>query len=73
MSVDRRGSLFNDPREVLEEEFRRPGTYFSLLEELALRERGMDDLTSALGMPHSALGAARARRRAFATKSPLKI
>ena len=54
--LDRRGPLFNDPREVLEEEFRRPGTYFSLLEELALRERGMDDLTSALRMPHSALG-----------------
>jgi len=54
--LDRRGPLFNDPREILEEEFRRPGTYFSLLEELAKRERGMEDLTAALRTPHSALG-----------------
>jgi uncharacterized protein len=54
--LDPRGPLFNDPREILEEEFRRPGVYFSLLEELAVRERGMDDLTSALRTPHSALG-----------------
>lgn len=54
--LDRRGPLFNDPREILEEEFRRPGTYFSLLEALALRSRGMEDLTSALRTSHSALG-----------------
>jgi uncharacterized protein len=54
--LDPRGPLFNDPREILEEEFRRPGTYFSLLEELAAGERGMDDLSSALGTSHSALG-----------------
>lgn len=54
--LDHRGPLFNDPREILEEEFRRPGTYFSLLEELAVRERGMDDLTATLGVAHSALG-----------------
>lgn len=54
--LDPRGPLFNDPREILEEEFRRPGVYFSLLEELAVRERGMDDLTSALRTSHSALG-----------------
>jgi len=54
--LDRRGPLFNDPREILEEEFRQPGVYFSLLEELAAGERGMDDLTSALRTPHSALG-----------------
>lgn len=54
--LDRRGPLFNDPREILEEEFRRPGVYFSLLEELAVRERGMEDLTSALRVSHSALG-----------------
>lgn len=53
--LDRRGPLFNDPREILEEEFRRPGVYFSLLEELAVRERGMEDLTDRLGVPHSAL------------------
>jgi AAA+ ATPase superfamily predicted ATPase len=54
--LDHRGPLFNDPREILEEEFRRPGIYFSLLEELAVRERGMDDLTSALRTSHSSLG-----------------
>jgi uncharacterized protein len=53
--LDPRGPLFNDPREVLEEEFRRPGTYFSLLEELATGSRGMEDLTRALRTPHSAL------------------
>jgi uncharacterized protein len=53
--LDRRGPLFNDPREVLEEEFRRPGTYFSLLEELSVGSRGMDDLTTALRAPHSTL------------------
>jgi uncharacterized protein len=53
--LDPRAPLFNDPREVLEEEFRRPGTYFSLLEELALRSCGMDGLTTALRMPHSTL------------------
>lgn len=54
--LDPRGPLFNDPREVLEEEFRRPGIYFSLLEELAAGERGMEDLTGALRTPHSTLG-----------------
>ena len=53
--LDPRGPLFNDPREVLEEEFRRPGAYFSLLEELALRDRGMEHLTAALRAPHSTL------------------
>lgn len=54
--LDRRGPLFNDPREILEEEFRRPGIYFSLLETLAAGECGMADLTSALGVDHSSLG-----------------
>jgi AAA+ ATPase superfamily predicted ATPase len=54
--LDQRGPLFNDPREILEEEFRRPGIYFSLLEELAAGERGMDDLTAALRTSHSSLG-----------------
>jgi AAA+ ATPase superfamily predicted ATPase len=53
--LDPRGPLFNDPREILEEEFRRPGTYFSLLEELASGTRGMEDLTAALGVAHSSL------------------
>jgi len=54
--LDSRGPLFNDPREILEEEFRRPGVYFSLLETLAAGERGMDDLTTALRVDHSSLG-----------------
>jgi uncharacterized protein len=53
--LDHRGPLFNDPREILEEEFRQPGTYFSLLEELALKDRDMEDLTSALKTRHSTL------------------
>lgn len=53
--LDHRGPLFNDPREVLEEEFRQPGTYFSLLEELARGERGMKELTTALKTSHSTL------------------
>jgi uncharacterized protein len=54
--LDSRGPLFNDPREILEEEFRRPGVYFSLLELLAGGERGMEDLTTSLRVNHSALG-----------------
>jgi AAA+ ATPase superfamily predicted ATPase len=54
--LDHRGPLFNDPREILEEEFRRPGVYFSLLETLAAGECGMDDLTGALRVSHSTLG-----------------
>ncbi len=49
------GPLFNDPREVLEEEFTRPGTYFSLLEELAAGERGIGDLAAALRTRGSSL------------------
>ena len=33
--LNSRGPLFDDPREVLEEELRSPGVYFSILEELA--------------------------------------
>lgn len=51
-----RGPLFNDPREVLEEELRQPGIYFSLLEELALRSRTVGDLASALGRRTTDLG-----------------
>jgi AAA+ ATPase superfamily predicted ATPase len=54
--LSHRGPLFNDPREVLEEELRQPGTYFSLLEELALGERAVGDLATALGKRTSDLG-----------------
>lgn len=54
--LSHRGPLFNDPREVLEEELRQPGIYFSLLEELALGERALGDLATSLGKRTSDLG-----------------
>ncbi|HLL91352.1 MAG TPA: ATP-binding protein, partial [Solirubrobacteraceae bacterium] len=47
--LDPRGPLFNDPREVLEEELRSPGVYYSLLEELATGKKSLSDLATALG------------------------
>jgi AAA+ ATPase superfamily predicted ATPase len=47
--LDPRGPLFNDPREVLEEELRTPGTYYSLLEELSTGRKSLGDLATALG------------------------
>lgn len=47
--LDPRGPLFNDPREVLEEELRSPGVYYSLLEALATGKRSLSDLATALG------------------------
>ena len=47
--LDPRGPLFNDPREVLEEELRAPGVYYSLLEELSTGKKSLGDLGSALG------------------------
>lgn len=44
-----RGPLFNDPREVLEEELRTPGTYYSLLEELSTGRMSLSEMASALG------------------------
>lgn len=46
--LDPRGPLFNDPREVLEEELRAPGVYYSLLEELSTAKRSLGELGSAL-------------------------
>ncbi|MGH2762984.1 MAG: ATP-binding protein [Thermoleophilaceae bacterium] len=54
--LNHRGPLFNDPREVLEEELRQPGIYFSVLEELAARERSIGDLASAIGAKGRELG-----------------
>lgn len=42
--LDRRAPLYDDPRLVLERELREPATYFSLLEELARGEVGIDHL-----------------------------
>ena len=47
--LDSRGPLFNDPREVLEEELRAPGVYYSLLEELSTGKKSLGNLASALG------------------------
>lgn len=47
--LDSRGPLFNDPREVLEEQLRTPGVYYSLLEELATGKKSLGDLGTALG------------------------
>jgi uncharacterized protein len=54
--LDSRGPLFNDPREVLEEELRQPGVYFSLLEELSAGARSVADLATALGKKTNELG-----------------
>jgi uncharacterized protein len=51
-----RGPLFNDPREILEEELRQPGIYFSLLEELASGPRAIGDLAAAIGKRTHDLG-----------------
>ncbi|MCC6831879.1 MAG: ATP-binding protein [Thermoleophilia bacterium] len=51
-----RGSLFNDPRTVLEQELRAPATYFSILEALADGERGIDHLAEQTHLSSSALG-----------------
>jgi AAA+ ATPase superfamily predicted ATPase len=50
-----RGKLFNDPREVLDEELRTPGVYFSLLEELAFGRRSIGELATALDRESRAL------------------
>jgi AAA+ ATPase superfamily predicted ATPase len=44
------------PREVLEEELRAPGVYFSLLEELAFGRRSLRELANALDRDSGTLG-----------------
>lgn len=46
--LDSRGPLFNDPREVLEDDLREPGVYFSILEELGGGARASGDIATAL-------------------------
>ena len=46
--LDPRGPLFDDPREVLEEELRTPGVYYSILEELSTGKKSLGDLGTAL-------------------------
>lgn len=47
-ALNPRGPLFSDPREVLEEELRAPGVYYSLLEELSRGPRSLGELAAAL-------------------------
>jgi AAA+ ATPase superfamily predicted ATPase len=53
--LDRRSQLFDDPRAVLEQELRSPGTYFSILEALADRPASTEHLTGRLRMRSSQL------------------
>jgi AAA+ ATPase superfamily predicted ATPase len=53
--LDRRGPLFNDPREVLEQELRQPAVYFSILEELSHRRRNLQELATALRVTKTTL------------------
>ena len=48
--LDRRGSLFNDPRVVLEQEMQNPATYFSILEELSKNPAQTEHLTNKLAV-----------------------
>jgi uncharacterized protein len=54
--LDSRGPLFNDPREVLEDELREPGVYFSILEELGGGERSSGGIATALAKRTTDLG-----------------
>ena len=47
--LDPRGPLHNDPREVLEEELRTPGIYYSILEELSTGKKSLGELAATLG------------------------
>jgi hypothetical protein len=54
-ALDRRGSLFDDPRSVLEQELRSPAVYFSVLEALALGPASTEHLTETLQMKSNSL------------------
>lgn len=49
--LDPNGALFNDPREVLEQELSQVATYFSILQELAGGEKASGELAGALRLP----------------------
>jgi hypothetical protein len=53
--LDPNGPLFNDPREVLEHELAQVATYFSILQELATREKALGELAAALRTPATSL------------------
>lgn len=46
--LDRRARLFNEPREIVEQELRSPEVYFSILELLAGGDKRLDDLAGPL-------------------------
>jgi hypothetical protein len=54
--LDSRGPLFDDPREVLEEELREPGVYFSILEELGGGAKASSEIAAALAKKATDLG-----------------
>lgn len=54
--LDSRGPLFNDPREVLDDELREPGVYFSILEELGTGAKASGEIAAALAKRSNELG-----------------
>jgi uncharacterized protein len=49
-ALNPRGPLFNDPREILEEQLQAPSVYYSILEELsAKKSRDLGDIAATLG------------------------
>jgi len=49
------GVLFEEPPYVLQQELRQPGTYFSILEEVATGPRALGDLAGAIGTASTSL------------------
>lgn len=53
--LDPRGALFNDPREVLEQELEQVAMYFSVLQELSSGPKSLGEIASALGVARTNL------------------
>jgi len=54
--LDHRGALFNDPREVLEQELEQVATYFSILQELSSGHKSAGEIAAPIGMKVTSLG-----------------
>lgn len=65
--LDRNGPLWNEPRVVLEQELRQPGSYFSILEQLARTERTVEQIAARAKMDNRAVS------RYLATLTELRI
>lgn len=48
--LDRHSALYNEPRELLEQELQQPSVYFSILEALAGGDKGLGEIGGALRM-----------------------